>query len=82
MESYIDQIEDYGNRLAATGFPVSDDDLVFHTLNGLPEEEFKGFCTAIHIRGGTFTFHELVTMLNAESLTWRVCFCQHKNLLA
>lgn len=69
MESYIDQIKDYANRLAAVGFPVSDDDLVFHTINGLPEEEFKGFRTAIHTRGGTFTFDELVTMLNAESLT-------------
>lgn len=69
MESYIDQIKDYANRLAAAGVPVTDDDLVFHTLNGLPEEEFRGFRTAIHTRGGTFTFDELVTMLNAESIS-------------
>lgn len=69
MESYIDQIKGYANRLAAAGLPVSDDDLVFHTLNGLPEEEFRGFRTAIHTRGGTFIFDELVTMLNAKSIT-------------
>lgn len=42
---------------------------MFHTLDGLRKEEFRGFRTTIHTRGGTFTFDELVTMLNAESIT-------------
>lgn len=62
MEKYIDTIKDYSQKLAAAGNPLSDDDLIFHTLHGLSNTEFKGFKTAVRTRGiETFTFDELVS---------------------
>lgn len=51
IEKYIDAIKEFAQKLAAIGSPVNDDDLVFHTLRGLPKE-FNGFKTAIRTRGG------------------------------
>lgn len=68
MESYIDTVKTYAQRLAAAGNPLSDDDLVFHTLHGLPPV-FNGFKTGIRTSGHTdLTFDELVTMLSGEDI--------------
>lgn len=67
MESYIDTIKDYAQKLAAAGSPLDENDLIFHTLRGLPKP-FNGFKTAIRTRGDTISFAELVTMLKGEDL--------------
>ncbi|KAG5530931.1 hypothetical protein RHGRI_025767 [Rhododendron griersonianum] len=46
MEKYIDTIKEYAQKLAAAGCPMAEDDLVFHTLRGLPKA-FNGFKTAV-----------------------------------
>ncbi|KAG5529812.1 hypothetical protein RHGRI_030253 [Rhododendron griersonianum] len=63
MEAYIDTIKDYAQKLAAAGSPLDEDDLLFHTMRGLPKS-FNGFKTAVRTRGVTINFEELVTMLN------------------
>lgn len=45
VEEYIDKIKDYAQKLEASGSPVSEDDLIFHTLRGL-SRPFRGFKTA------------------------------------
>lgn len=46
MEAYTDTLKDYAQKLAAAGSPVDEEDLIFHTLRGLPKV-FNGFKTAI-----------------------------------
>lgn len=67
MEKYIDTIKEYAQKLGVAGSPVNEDDLIFHTLRGLPKV-FNGFKTAVRTRGGTITFAELINMLNGEDL--------------
>lgn len=68
MESYIDTIKSYAQRLAGSGVPLSDEDLIFHTLHGLPPA-YNGLKTGIRTRGDSdLTFEELITMLNGEDL--------------
>lgn len=67
MESYIDTIKDYSQKLAAVGSPLDENDLIFHTLRGLPKT-FNGFKIAVRTRGDTIGFSELVTMLKGEDL--------------
>lgn len=67
MEAYIDTIKDYAQKLAAAGSPLDEDDLIFHTMRGLPKS-FNGFKTAVRTRGDTISFEELVTMLKGEDL--------------
>lgn len=68
MESYIDGIKAYAQKLAGAGNPLSDEELVFHALHGLPPA-FNGFKTGIRTRGETLlSFDELVIMLNGEEL--------------
>lgn len=66
MDSYIDEIRSHAHKLEAVGHHVDDDDLVFYTLNGLPQEEFKQLRTASGARGGDVTFEELRTILNSK----------------
>lgn len=65
MDAYIDIIKEYAQKLAAADSPLDEDDLIFHTLRGLPKA-FNGFKTAVHTRGGDIRFNELVTMLQGE----------------
>lgn len=67
MEAYIDTINDYAQKLAAAGSPLDEDDLIFHTMWGLPKP-FNGFKTVVRTRGDTISFEELVTMLKGEDL--------------
>lgn len=68
MEHYIDTIKEYAQKLAAAGSPVEDDDLIFHTLRGLPSV-FNGFKTmirALQQQGHGISFNAVVTMLHGE----------------
>lgn len=38
MDKYIDDIKVCAQKLSAVGYEVDDDDMVFHAINGLPEE--------------------------------------------
>lgn len=68
MGSYIDTIKTYAQKLAASGGPLSDEDLIFHTLHGLPPV-YNGFKIGIRTKGDTsLTFEELVTMLSGERI--------------
>lgn len=70
IEVYVDTIKEYAQKLVAAGSPVDDDDLVFHTLRGLPPV-FNGFKTtirAIRARGDRISFDEVVNMLHGEDL--------------
>lgn len=67
MENYIDTIKEFAQKLATTGSPIDDHNLIFHTLRGLPRP-FNGFKTVIRTRGNDIMFDELVTMLNGEEL--------------
>lgn len=53
--------------MAAAGAPVSEEDLIFYTLHGLPSE-FDGLQTTISTRLGEITFEELITLINGEEM--------------
>lgn len=68
MEHYIDTIKEYAQKLAAAGSPVEDDDLIFHTLRGLPSifNGFKTMIRALQQQGHGISFNAVVTMLHGE----------------
>ena len=59
MELYLDSIKECAHKLAAAGSPVAEEDLVFHALNGLPNE-YNSFKTATRTRAESLKFEELV----------------------
>lgn len=67
MESYIDTIKEYAQKLVASGIPLEDDDLICLSYFLWFVKGFIGFKTAIRSRGDT-TFDELVKMLNVEDI--------------
>lgn len=67
MESNVDTIKEYSQKLEAPGSPMNDKDLIFHLLRGLPKA-FNNFKTAIRTRGVNITFDEVVTMVHNEDL--------------
>lgn len=67
---YIDKIKELAQKLAAAGSPIDDNELVFHTLCGLPKA-FNGLKTAVgavRTRGHTLSFDEVVMLLNSEDV--------------
>lgn len=66
IEQYIDEIKLCAQKLGAVGYMVDDDDLVFHTLNGLPKI-FDPMKSAIGAQRD-LKFHELVSILKAEEI--------------
>lgn len=67
---YIDKIKELAQKLAAAGSPIDDNELVFHTLRGLPKA-FNGLKTAVRAvrtRGHTLSFDEVIMMLNSEDV--------------
>lgn len=70
MEQYLDNIKGLLQKLEASGSHMDDEDVVFHTLNGLPDEVYRTFKQAIRTRAETtpLTFSALSTMLMAEDL--------------
>lgn len=70
IASYIDKIKEISQKLAATGSPVDDEELVFHTLRGLPPI-FNGLKTVVRafgFKGTKLIFDEVVTLLNSEDV--------------
>lgn len=70
MEQYLDIIKGLLQKLEASGTHMDDEDVVFHTLNGLPEETYRTFKQAIRTRAEVtpLTFSALYSMLMAEDL--------------
>ncbi|KAF7127351.1 hypothetical protein RHSIM_Rhsim11G0082500 [Rhododendron simsii] len=70
MEQYLDSIKVLIQRLEASGSHMDDEELVFHTLRGLPNEEYRSFKQAIRTRFETapLSFSGLSSMLMAEDL--------------
>lgn len=70
IECYVDTIKEYAQKLAAAGSPVDEDDLIFHTLRGLPGV-FNGLKTtirAMQTSGQNINFNEVVNMLKGEDI--------------
>lgn len=64
VDEYIDEIRSYDQKLEAVGYHVDDDDLVFYTLRGLPEE-YKPIRSALNAKGDIM-FSDLATILKNE----------------
>lgn len=63
-DGYIDEIRGYDQQLEAVGYHVDDDDLVFYTLKGLPEE-YKPIRSALNVKGDIM-FSDLPTIIKNE----------------
>lgn len=70
MELYLDTIKGLLQKLEASGTHIDNEDVVFHTLNGLPDETYRTFKQAIRTRAEVtpLTFSALYSMLMAEDL--------------
>ncbi|KAA8520944.1 hypothetical protein F0562_011617 [Nyssa sinensis] len=67
MKSYLDVIKQITNKLAATANLISDEEIVFVTLQGLPRE-YLSFKTAIRARETSITFEELSNLLLSKEI--------------
>lgn len=83
MEQYLDFIKEIVQKLAASGSYVDDEELVFHTLNGL-KTGFKSLKQTVRSRPESFTFSSLTSLLMAEDLHMVSCSfastCSHYRL--
>lgn len=70
IECYVDSIKEYTHKLAAFGSPVGDDDLIFHTLKGLPKvfNSFRTMVKGFQTRGDSITLNDVVNMLSGENI--------------
>lgn len=67
VEAYVDTIKEYAQKLEAAGNPLSDEDMIFHLLRGLPKV-FNGLKTAVRTRGSNISFDDVVNLLHSEDL--------------
>ncbi|KAF7124517.1 hypothetical protein RHSIM_Rhsim12G0142100 [Rhododendron simsii] len=67
MDSYIDSIKEIVQKLAASGSQIDDEELIFHTLNGL-KKGYKSFKQMIRTRTEHLSFGSFSSMLLAEEL--------------
>ncbi|KAA8519620.1 hypothetical protein F0562_013935 [Nyssa sinensis] len=67
MKSYLDEIKQITDKLAATANLISDEEIIFITLKGLPRE-YVSFKTAIRARETSITFEELSNLLLSEEI--------------
>lgn len=67
MDQYLDYIKGVVQKLAASGHYVDDEDLIFHTLNGL-RTKYDSFKQAIRTRTDSISFGTFTSMLVAEDL--------------
>lgn len=79
LDAYFDSIKEIAYKLAAAGAPISEEDLVFYAIHGLPTE-FDSIHGALQTRSGDLSFEELITMVNAEEM--RKNRSQHVNSTA
>lgn len=67
MDTYLDSIKEIVQKLAASGAQVDDEELIFHTLNGL-KKGYKSFKQTIRTRTEHLSFSSFSSMLLAEEL--------------
>jgi gag-polypeptide of LTR copia-type len=75
---YLQKIQSIADRLNSIGAPVSDQDLILYTLQGLGSE-FESFVTALSLRQGSFSSIELHNLLLAHEARIQANL-QHVNL--
>lgn len=70
MQDYLHQIKVLADQLATCGSPVGDEDIILHTLAGLPSL-YRPFQTAIRTRSrhDPVSLEELHTLLICEELS-------------
>ncbi|KAI8562467.1 hypothetical protein RHMOL_Rhmol03G0039200 [Rhododendron molle] len=79
IEHYVDTLKEFSQKLIVAGSPVDEDDLIFHTLRGLPPV-FNGFKTtvrAMRTRGDIISFDQVVNMLNGEDQLLQQSSAEH-----
>ncbi|KAA8526593.1 hypothetical protein F0562_008204 [Nyssa sinensis] len=67
MKSYLDEIKQITDKLAATANLISDEEIVFVTLKGIPRE-YVSFKTTIRAKETSITFEELSNLLLSEEI--------------
>ena len=67
IDEYMQSVKKISDDLALIGYPLSDDELVVHVLNGLGGE-FKEICAAIRARDTSVSFEELHDKLLDQEL--------------
>uniref|UniRef100_A0A5B7C9B1 Uncharacterized protein n=1 Tax=Davidia involucrata TaxID=16924 RepID=A0A5B7C9B1_DAVIN len=68
VDLYVQRIKQARDSLAAVSVIIEDEDILIHTLNGLPVD-YNAFKTSIHTRSQPITLEELHTLLKAEEQT-------------
>ncbi|KAL5717462.1 non-specific serine/threonine protein kinase [Ranunculus cassubicifolius] len=68
ITTYLQQIKEIADNLAAAGTPIQDLDSVFYILNGLPPE-YDSFATSIRVREPVVNSDVLHSLLLTEELT-------------
>ncbi|XP_078148653.1 uncharacterized protein LOC144544113 [Carex rostrata] len=71
MQEYHPKIKSLADQLAACGSPVSEEDLILYTLDGLTDSAYRPFQTAIRTRShsGPVSIEELQTLLVCEEIS-------------
>lgn len=67
ITEYAQKIKHISDTLAAISSPVDEEDLIIHTLNGLPQE-FGPFKTSICTRSSSISLEEFQALLLCEEL--------------
>lgn len=67
IDDYMKKIKHISDSLAAVLSPVDKEDLIIHTLNGLPSD-YAAFRTSIRTRSSPFSIEELHVLLLCEEL--------------
>ncbi|KAJ8636432.1 hypothetical protein MRB53_010699 [Persea americana] len=67
ITDYLQKIKHIADSLAAVLCPVDEEDLIIHTLNGLPQE-YAAFKTSIRTRSSPISLEELHVLLLCEEL--------------
>uniref|UniRef100_A0A5B7CDG3 Putative retrovirus-related Pol polyprotein n=1 Tax=Davidia involucrata TaxID=16924 RepID=A0A5B7CDG3_DAVIN len=65
---YVQKIKQARDNLAAVSMLIDDEDILIHTLNGLPFE-YNAFKTSIRTRSQSITLEEMHTLLQVEEQT-------------
>ncbi|XP_058195342.1 uncharacterized protein LOC131311786 [Rhododendron vialii] len=67
METYLDSIKEIVQKLAASGTQIEDEELIFHTVNGL-KKGYKSLKQMVRNTTEPLTFSGVSSMLMAEEL--------------
>lgn len=70
MEKYLDSVKELVQKLEASGSHIDDAEIVFHTVNGLPEEVYLSLKQTIRTQCATtsISFSAVSAMLMSEDL--------------